>query len=178
MAEIPRECESGNGWDGMSLRGTCRAIRADTLDFNGCGRRFEAPLRRRLIDRHAYTAVAHLQHPVASRADEELRGVDSVMGVVGPAAIKHMGTTDKGRESLDLMDEALRGEEFQRAIDRGGRGGTAVFPESVQEIIGPGGAGIVQNEAENQSPLFRQAQLPPVAERFRLIQQALRLWCE
>jgi len=159
----------------MSQCGTCCAIRADTLNFNGRGRGFEAPRGSRLIDRHAYAAVAHLEHPVAHRANEELCGVESVMRVVGSAAVKHMGTTDKGRESLDLVDQALRGEELQRAIDRGRRRWAAILSQAVQQIIGTGGAGIVQNKAKNQSPLFRQAQLPPVTEGLRLIQQALGL---
>jgi hypothetical protein len=157
----------------MSLCGICRAFRADALDLDGRGGGFEAPRPGGLIDRHADPAVAHLEHPAAGRADQELGGGEPVMRVLGPAAVEHMGAADEGREALDLVHEALGGQKFQRPID-GGRGGrTTILAQPVEEIIGAGGAGIIQNVPEDEPTLIRQPQLPPVTESFRLIKQAL-----
>ncbi len=162
----------------MSLCRICCAFRADALHLHGRRGRFEALCRGGLIDRHADAAVAHLEDPAAGRADEELGGIEPVMRVVRPATIEHMRAADESRKTLDLMHKALSGEEFQRPID-GGRGRRAtILPQPVEEIIGAGRLGIVENEAEDEASLLRQAQPSSVTEGFGLIQQTLRLVCK
>ncbi len=62
---------------------------------------------------------------------------------------QHMGAADEGGQPLDLVDETLRRQEFERAIDRRRCGGLADRPQPVEQVIGARGAGAVQNEPKN-----------------------------
>ncbi len=159
----------------MSLRHICRAFGADALDLDGRGGGPEAARGGGLIDADADPAVAHLDDPAAGGADQELGGGEPVMGVIRPAAVEHVRAPHESRQALDLMDEPLGRQEFERPVDGRRRGWAAVLPQTVEKIIGAGRAGIVENEAEDEAPLFRQAQLPPVTEGFGLIKQSLGL---
>ena len=152
----------------MSLCFICRAIRADALDLYGRGGGLEAPRPGRLIDRHADAVVAHLEDPAAGRADQKLRGGEPVMGVIGTAVVEHVRAADEGREALDLMNQTLRGQELQRTVHRGRSGRAAILPQPVEQIIGTGGTGIVEDEAKDQPPLFREAQAAVCRRMFRL----------
>jgi hypothetical protein len=170
MAEFTRECESGNRSFGMNLGGICRAIRADALHLDGRGGGFEAARRRGLVDRHPDAAVAHLEHAAAGCADEKLSRVEPMMGMVDSATVEHVRAADERGQSLDLVDETLGRQKLERAIDSGRRRRAAILAQPVEEIVGAGWPGVVENEAEDQAPLFRQAQVPSIAEGFSLIE--------
>ena len=147
MAEFPHECESGNRRNRVALRGIRRAICTDALHLHRGGDGSEAARSGRLIDRHADAAVAHLEHAATGGADEELRCVEPVMSMVRPTAVEHMRAADEGGETLDLVDQALRGQELQGPIDGRRRCWTARFAQTVKKIIGAGRAGILEDKA-------------------------------
>ncbi len=100
------------------------------------------------------------------------------MGMIRADPVEHVRAADEGGQPLDLMDQALGRQEFQRAVDGGWRRGAAVFPHSIEQVIGAGWAGTVQDEPQNLAPLFRQPLLPLFAESLGLGQQSLSLGLE
>lgn len=93
-------------------------------------------------------AVFQFLGRAATLADQELRTMAAMSAVI---AFEHVAAADEGRQTLDTMDQALVGQEIERAIDCGRSGAPVLVTQTVKEIIGTDGRAALQDQAKNET---------------------------
>lgn len=66
------------------------------------------------------------------------------------------GAADEGGEALELVDEAVLHEEFERAVDGGGGCAATLAAQFFQQVVCADGAPGFKHEGQDLAPQLRQ----------------------